>query len=141
MDYLITVPDLKEEEEIDDGLMAYNLSMVPPSQEEPFYKICRCAKDTDGKVIGGILACSMLWNILSVVTLWVAEEYRGKGIAGELLFQAEEEAKEKGCYLSQLDTFDFQAREFYEKRGYQVFGTLPDAPRGHEHYYMYKRLL
>lgn len=140
MDYVITIPDQQEEEEIDDGLMAYNLSQVPPSQKEPFYKICRCAKNKKGEVIGGVLACSMLWNILSVITLWVGEEYRGRGIAGALLCQAEEEARQKGCYLAQLDTFDFQARGFYEKQGYRVFGTLPDAPKGHEHYYMYKRL-
>jgi hypothetical protein len=39
-----------------------------------------------------------------------------------------------------LDTFHFQARPFYERLGYQLFGTLPDSPPGGMRYYLYKRL-
>lgn len=138
--YAITIPTGKEEEEIDDGLMVYNLRQVPPTQEDPFVKICRCAKDTDGKLIGGVLACSVLWGILQIVTVWVEDAWRGQGVASRLLEEVEVQAGKTGCHLAQLDTFDFQAREFYEKRGYQVFGTLKDAPRGHSHYYMFKNL-
>lgn len=130
----------KEEEHIDDELMVYNLQQVPPTQEEPFIKICRCAKNEKGRLIGGILACSVLWNILYVESVWVEEAYRGEGVASRLLEEVENEAREKGCHLAQLDTFDFQARGFYEKHGYQVFGTLKDAPKGHERYYLCKVL-
>ena len=41
-----------------------------------------------------------------------------------MLAEVESAAKEKGCYLIHLDTFDFQAKEFYEKQGYAVFGVL-----------------
>lgn len=140
MRYKITIPTSKDEEEIDDELMAYNLRHVPPTQEEPFIKICRCAKDENGNLMGGVLACSMLWNVLCVETVWVREDLRGMHIASALLKEVEEEARRKGCYMAQLDTFDFQAREFYEKCGYQVFGTLEDMPKGHKRYYMYKRL-
>lgn len=140
MKYNIKIPTSGDEEEIDDELMAYNLWHVPPTQGEPFIKICRCARDEKGKLLGGVLACSLLWNVLSVETVWVREECRGMHIATKLLEAVEEEARKKGCYMAQLDTFDFQAREFYEKCGYQVFGTLEDVPRGHKRYYMYKRL-
>ena len=49
-------------------------------------------------------------------------------------------AKAAGCYMAQLDTFDFQAPGFYEKQGYEIFGTLTNAPKGHTHYYMKKTL-
>jgi hypothetical protein len=39
-----------------------------------------------------------------------------------------------------LDTFSFQARGFYEKLGYCVFGTLDDYPPGHSRFYLTKRL-
>lgn len=140
MEYRIAIPSSKEEEQIDDELMAYNLAQVPPTQEEPFIKLCRCAKDEKGRLLGGVLACSVLWNVLYIETVWVREECRRIHIASGLLEAVEEEARKNGCYMAQLDTFDFQAREFYEKCGYQVFGTLEDAPRGHKRYYMCKRL-
>lgn len=140
MEYHIGIPSAAEEEEIDDELMAYNLRHVPPTQEEPFIKICRCARDDKGKLLGGVLACSVLWKVLYVETVWVREECRGMHVASELLAAVEAEARRNGCYMAQLDTFDFQARGFYERCGYRVFGTLEDVPRGHERYYMYKSL-
>lgn len=141
MRFEITIPSRTEEEEIDDELMGYNLKQVPPVQKDPFVKICRCAKDEKGNLLGGVLACSVLWNILYVETVWVREDCRMLHIASKLLAAVEEEAMKIGCYMAQLDTYDFQARGFYEKCGYRVFGTLKDAPKGHERYYMCKTLL
>lgn len=138
--FVTAAPSAAEEEELDDMLMAYNLHCVPPAQEEPFFKICRCARGEDGRLLGGVLAYSVLWQVLHIVTVSVAEEARGCGIGSRLLREVEEAARQKGCYLSHLDTFDFQAAGFYEKQGYVRFGTLPDFPRGHEQYYYYKRL-
>ena len=39
-----------------------------------------------------------------------------------------------------MDTFSFQARPFYEKLGYRVFGQLPDYPRGQTRYFLAKAL-
>jgi len=49
-------------------------------------------------------------------------------------------AIERGCTDAFLDTFSFQARPFYEKLGYRVFGTLEKHPVGHRHYFMNKQL-
>ena len=43
--------------------------------------------------------------------------------------------------LIHLDTFDFQAKDFYLKHGYEVFGVLDDCPKGHKRYYMKKVLV
>ena len=138
--YQFGVPTGAEEETIDDELVAYNLQKVPCRQREPFVKFCRCARNEEGELIGGVLACSILWNILSIESVWVAPAYRGQHIASRLLSEVEEEARKAGCYMAQLDTFDFQAKGFYEKQGYRIFGTLEDAPKGHSHFYMAKRL-
>jgi hypothetical protein len=39
-----------------------------------------------------------------------------------------------------LETHSFQARPFYEKCGYKVFGTLEDYPPGHAKFFLRKRL-
>lgn len=140
MDYKILKPSKADEEEIDDELMIYNLQHVPPTQKEPFIKICRCAKDKKGKLLGGVLACSVLWNVLYIESVWVREDCRGMRIASELLKEVEAEARRNGCYMAQLDTFDFQARGFYERCGYRIFGILEDVPKGHKRYYMCKNL-
>ena len=52
-----------------------------------------------------------------------------------------QKAIERGCTNAHLDTFSFQARPFYEKLGYRVFGTLENHPAGHQHYFMTKSLV
>ena len=49
-------------------------------------------------------------------------------------------AVRRGCTHAHLDTFSYQARPFYERRGYSVFGTLDDYPPGHQRFFMAKRL-
>ena len=53
---------------------------------------------------------------------------------------AEEEAIRRGCVGAWLDTHSFQARPFYEKLGYTVFGVLENFPPGHTRYYLRKSL-
>ena len=68
------------------------------------------------------------------------EEARGQGTGRRILIAAEEEAVRRGCRYAWLDTFSFQARGFYEKLGYSVFGTLEDYPAGHSRYFLRKTL-
>ena len=53
---------------------------------------------------------------------------------------AEREAVNRGCHGAWLDTFEFQARGFYEKLGYEVFGSLDDNPRGSRRFFLRRRL-
>ena len=63
----------------------------------------------------------------------------GKKKLGSLLLEeVENDAKSKGAKLIHLDTFDFQAKEFYEKQGYIVFGILENCPEKHYRYYLKK---
>ncbi|MGE7693759.1 GNAT family N-acetyltransferase [Lysinibacillus sp. NPDC094177] len=72
---------------------------------------------------------------------WFSKEYRGKGIGGKLLAKAEETAKQMGATKALLTTYDFQARTFYEARGYEVVGEIKDYPPGSSYYTMVKQLL
>jgi len=65
---------------------------------------------------------------------------RGKDWGSRLMDNAEAYARERGCHSVLLDTHSFQARPFYEGRGYEVFGTLDDFPKGHKRFYLKKKL-
>jgi GNAT superfamily N-acetyltransferase len=93
----------------------------------------------DGEILGGALGNTWgLW--LYVNDVWVDTAIRGNGYATRLMRAIETYAIERRCHYSYLDTFSFQARPFYEKLGYKVFGTLEDHPRGHTHYFLRKTL-
>lgn len=92
------------------------------------------------QVIAGMLAYSVMQHILYIDTLWVKNEHRGKGYGSILLKKVEDEAKNIGCNISHVDTFDFQGPDFYKKNGYEVFGVLEDSPKGHKEYFLTKRL-
>ena len=125
---------------IGDGLNAYNAGQVPFTQDKPFVDMSRKVVDEDGKIIAGCSAVMYGWRVLYIEILWVDEPWRRRGIGLSLLRAVEEEARGQGAYLAHLDTFDFQARGFYEKQGYRLFGTLKDVPKGHERYYLQKQL-
>ena len=57
-----------------------------------------------------------------------------------LLRQAECLARDAGCVAVKLDTYEFQAKPFYEKAGYVVFGILEGFPANTCTYYLQKAL-
>jgi GNAT superfamily N-acetyltransferase len=75
-----------------------------------------------------------------VELLWVAEHRRGDGLGTKLMVAVEEEARRVGCNKIVLDTFSYQAPDFYEKLGFEITSTIEDFPVGHSHYLMVKRL-
>jgi GNAT superfamily N-acetyltransferase len=91
------------------------------------------------EIVGGLYG-STAFSHLWVDLLLVPESMRGIGIGRKLVTQAEAEAMRRGCRAAVLDTFSFQARGFYERLGYLVFGTLNDCPPGHSRFYLTKRL-
>jgi GNAT superfamily N-acetyltransferase len=93
----------------------------------------------DGTVVGGLYGATM-WTWLMIDGLWVDAGLRRQGLGRRLLLAAEGIAIERGCRGSWLGTFDFQAREFYEKQGYVVFATLPGFPPGHTHFHLSRQL-
>jgi GNAT superfamily N-acetyltransferase len=124
-----------DEKTIVRGLLAFNEAWIGPSNEQPVRFV---ARDEHG-VVGGLLGHTR-WNWLYVAKLWVNERGRGQGIGTRLLIAAEELARSRGCTDASLDTFEYQARPFYEKLGYELFGTLEGYPPGYRQFYLRKRL-
>ena len=75
----------------------------------------------NGKVFGGIQAMFDS-EAIYIEALWIEENLRKQGYGKKLLAAAEREAIENGCRFSLVDTWDFQAEEFYLKNGYEKIG-------------------
>jgi GNAT superfamily N-acetyltransferase len=104
-----------------------------------WYPVAFFLRAENGEILGGLLGD--IWAAwLHVRTLAVAAPARGHGFGRELMRRAELYAVERGCTDAFLDTFSFQAKPFYEKLGYRVFGMLENHPVGHQHYFMTKKL-
>lgn len=111
----------------------FNARTVPFEQEQ-FALVLR---DADDSLVGGLYAV-LYWGWLFVDELWIDDDWRGNGLGSELLRRAEMWAREHGCHSVWLDTF--QAHGFYEKLGYEVFGTLDDYPAGQRRSFLKKRI-
>jgi len=95
--------------------------------------------DKAGAVTGGLWGRTA-WGWLFVELLYIPKDRRGSGLGARLLRRAEDEAWGRGCRHAWLDTFSFQARGFYEKLGYRVFGSLENYPVGHSRFFLTKAL-
>jgi GNAT superfamily N-acetyltransferase len=137
-DYSITVeddPSLDDVRFLMHRLHEYNVSQT--GLEGEF--ITLFLRDNEQRIIGGVHGWTA-FNYLHVDVLWLRQDVRGTGYGKRLLLAAEREALNRGCRYAQLDTFSFQARGFYEKLGYRVFGELDDVAGEHMWYFMRKDL-
>ena len=95
--------------------------------------------DEQGELVAGISGC-VFGNWLMISWLLCSGVARGQGLADKLLTALEQSAAELGATTAQLDTLDFQAKPFYEKRGYVVKYQLNNYPRSGTRYFMEKTL-
>ena len=129
-------PDRLAREVIASGLGQFNTSQAGPGE---WRTLAILVQDEAGLPIGG------LWGVTSygwlfIELLFLPPELRGQGLGAKLVAQAEAEALARGCHGAWLDTFEFQARGFYERLGYVLFGQLDDYPRGSARFFMKKSL-
>ncbi len=121
---------------LSDALVQFNESKAGDRRVRRFALF---AKDRSGIVVGGLVG-STHWNHCFVSTLFVHERFRKVGVGRELMKRVEKQARALDCDAIFLDTFDFQAPEFYKKLGFEVFGVLPDYPPGHKRFFLVKRI-
>jgi len=123
-------------DEIKRGLMTFNVEHAGPAN---YQELALAARDASGRLVGGLYG-NTAWRWLFVDLLWVDTPFRRQGLGRRLLRAAEGAARARGCTRAYLDTFDFQARPFYEREGYVVFGTQDGYPPGHRKFYLAKAL-
>ncbi|RML42407.1 Acetyltransferase, GNAT family [Pseudomonas savastanoi pv. glycinea] len=103
-------------------------------------KVAMFIRDDQTREILGGLHARILYQWLFIELLVVPEQARGQGTGSALMRKVEELAREKNCVGIWLDTFDFQAPEFYRKHGFTEIGQIDDYPPGHKHFFLQKRL-
>jgi GNAT superfamily N-acetyltransferase len=127
----------KDVEWIEQNMKIFDKDYLP---EENIRTINYLVKNSKGEPIGGILAQTR-YNTVCINTIWIRSDNRKKGIGKHLIQLVENKAKEYGCIISSLGTFEkFGTREFYEHLGYIVVSTSVDSPPGHVGYWFNKKI-
>ena len=121
---------------VDAGIDQFNLA------EPELHKVKSLAVFARGsakQVVGG--AVGRTWGqCCELLQLWTVKGARGQGIGTELMNRFEAEAARRACTLIYLDTFSFQARPFYENRGYKVVLETQGFTNSIVKYTMHKQL-
>jgi GNAT superfamily N-acetyltransferase len=128
----------EERNYIVDKMLEFNNNQVPFTQTPHKIDLAFNIKNSQGEIVAGINAIMYRWKCIWVDYLWVSDEVRGKGYGSLLLKKLEEEGKKQGSHLIHLDTFDWQAKDFYLKNGFELYGELDDCPKGHKLFYLKK---
>jgi GNAT superfamily N-acetyltransferase len=105
----------------------------------PRQPLCLAIRDAGGAMLGGLWG-RFHYDWLFIELIFVPETRRGQDLGSALLAMAEAEARAWGGVGVWLDTFSFQARGFYEKRGFTVFGEIDDYPAPHRRFFLSKPL-
>ena len=135
-DYKIVPVDQPEWGVIGGGISEFNKQQAGDDEGK---NLCFVLQTPDQEVVGGVIGATF-WDWLYIDLMWIREDLRGQGYGHLLLTRAEEEGRQRGAKNSYLDTFSFQAPDFYKKHGYQVFGELKGFPAGHQRYFLTKQL-
>jgi len=106
---------------VDRGLDEFNTLAAP---EREVFPLSCFARSVEGEVLGGAVG-RISGQCCELRLLWVSSEARLGGVGAELVRRFESHAIQRGCVVSSLSTFSFQARGFYEKLGYQVRLEIP----------------
>ena len=124
-------------QEIGNLIRVYNRSKREEAESEPLNLY---VEDEKGNLLAGLIA-ETFGNWLEIEYLFVKEELRGQGIGSKLLQQAESEAKNRNCRFAFVNTYQFQAPDFYQKHGYKEVFRLQDYPYTGKRYYYQKEFV
>ncbi|KDM91795.1 GNAT family N-acetyltransferase [Photobacterium galatheae] len=131
-------PSEDEISEIYHGLVEFNGPHFPDLDEKGMACFIR---DESGEILGGLTG-KLLFTTFHVNFFWLSESIRGLGHGRKLIQHVESEVKKFGAINIYLDTYTFQAPQFYEKLGFKEVGRYTDYPRsGVDKIFYQKRLV
>jgi GNAT superfamily N-acetyltransferase len=93
----------------------------------------------DGQEILGIICGDIMWGVLHIELLMIKPEHRKLGLGRELYGNVVDLAKETNCSMMTVETFDFQAPEYWQNKGFKIDFARPGY-QGNTLYYLSKSL-
>jgi GNAT superfamily N-acetyltransferase len=136
--FVTDAPDADDVALIAAGLDEFNTEQAGVNDRRPLAVLVK--DPATNRVVGGMSGRTSL-GLLFVDLFHLPPELRGSGIGSEILRQAEDEARRRGCRTGVLYTINFQAPGFYERNGWRVFGEIPsNDPAGTTRVFMTKTL-
>ena len=91
-----------------------------------------------GKVIGGVWGEDD-YGWAFVCYLVVPKALQGQGLGTRLMTMAETIARDRGAAGMWLYTYEFQAKDFYQKIGFELFGSLDAGPNAIGQHFLRKK--
>jgi GNAT superfamily N-acetyltransferase len=134
---LTDAPDPEDVAFIEEALDEFNIQQTGTDDRRPLAVLVRDPETS--RILGGLTGRTSL-GLLFVDVFYLPPELRGAGAGSEILRQAEEEARRRGCRAGVLYTISFQAPDFYRRHGWRVFGEVPCDPPGTSRVFMTKDL-
>lgn len=117
------------------GIVDFNASCI----HEKASQFCVFARDEKNTIIGG----ASVWqhsDAFYIDILWIEENFRKKSIGTRLINEIFAQARLKNLKQIFVDTFDFQAFEFYKRQGFYELGRIEKYLLGHDRIYLKKEL-
>ncbi|MFF1481447.1 GNAT family N-acetyltransferase [Streptomyces sp. NPDC058301] len=122
---------------ISDALDRFNIEHTGIADRRPLAALVRDPETR--QVIGGLTGRTSL-GLFFLDLFYLPPRLRGSGLGTEILQQAENEARARGCRTAVLYTITFQAPGFYQKQGWKRLGEVPCDPPGTSRVFMTKEL-
>ena len=134
------IADHAQSEQDADAIVAF-LTEHSDAAGEPWNPIPFAFTLKEGeRICGGVTGnINRGWMFVSILA--VDEKLRGQGWGEKLMARAEEHARENNCSGLWLDTFSFQAPKFYQKLGFEEFGSLPNYPGDQTRHFYCKKFI
>jgi GNAT superfamily N-acetyltransferase len=138
-DFDVSIEDNPQQADIDyldQSMRRFNTTFLGSFDGKPIAVFLR---DQDQRKFGGAYGFTCVeW--LNITNLWIEEGFRKKGYGSRILVALETQASARKCHSVIVDTYEFQALGFYQKRGYEIVCVLENNPTPYRRFYLKKKL-
>lgn len=123
----------------EEKIIEYNANKVSSFiSDKSRQKLCY-AYEEGFQVLAG-MSLEFYWGILHINFLWVDEKSRWEKIGEQFLSLAKDIANKNACSIIYLETYSFQAPDFYKRYGFEEFGRLDNIPNENSTLYFMKKI-
>ena len=123
-----------EGEYIKNKVIQYNMSILTDEVKQPMEEVSLVVKNEEGKIFGGVTG-TMYFYHLHIDFYGLINQFVMTVMVANFYIKLKKLRRKKECRLILLDSFSFQAPEFYKKHGYREYGVVEDHPKGHSQHF------